>query len=179
MKALVFSLLVLFVGCTGGAPRFNGIDPPPEVFGADLAPIDLLKARIAASNAHDWAAWEALHTETCFRTAPELKTRLDGRAEMRAAIERLVTAFPDYHVSLIRAVASGPWVAAELRSYGSFENALPRPGKLSIPATGKSFAQTWTAFIRIEEGRIAEIHEAYDQQDLNDQLLGTALPKPW
>jgi len=49
----------------------------------------------------------------------------------------------------------------------------------ATPRPGRSFAQTWTAFIRIEDGRIAQIHEAHDQQDLNDQLLDTAVPKPW
>lgn len=137
------------------------------------------KARIAASNANDFATWESLHTEHCVRTAPELEAPLEGRAEMRAAIERLVAAFPDYHVSLVRAVSSGPWVAAELRSYGTMENALARPGHVSIPATGKRFAQTWSAFIRFDQGRIAEIHEAYDRSDLNDQLMGVARPKPW
>lgn len=180
LRSTLWLSSLLTLACTGGAARFNGVDPTPELLNADPATVDVLQARIAASNAHDFAAWEALHTEDCVRTAPELEQPIGGRAEMRAALERLVRAFPDYHVSLVRAVAVGPWVAAELRSYGTMEHSLERPGKwFSIPASGKSFAQTWTAFIRFDHGRIAEIRETYDQTDLNDQLMGLTTPKPW
>ncbi len=171
--------LVVTSNCAGGAPPFDGLDPTPEIHAPDHSPVAVLQARIKASNAHDLAAWEALHTEDCVRTAPELTQPIRGRAGMRAALERLQHAVPDYHVSLIRAVSFGPWVAAELRAYGQMQHWLETADGSHVPPTGKRFAQTWSAFIRLENGRIAEIHEQYDQTDLTDQLMGKTAPKPW
>lgn len=171
-------VVALSLSCAGGAPPFSGLDPTPELHGDDPA-LALLRARVAATNAHDFAAWAALHDPACLRTAPELNAPLRGRAAMREAIEHLVQAFPDYHVSLIRAVAAGPWVAAEFKAYGHMQYPLVTVDGAHIPATGLRFAQTWTGFFHVEGGRITEVHEQYDQTDLSDQLMGKRPPKPW
>lgn len=176
-RTLVF--FVALSGCVHGAGPQRP-DPVADVSSANPALVAVLQRRITASNAHDFDTWESLHTPTCTRMAPELDAPLEGAPSMRAALERLVSAFPDYHLALVRAVGDGPWLAAELRSSGQFENGLEVPGHwLKIPATGKRFEQTWTAFIRFEGDRIAEFREHYDQSDLSDQLMGKTRPKPW
>ncbi len=141
--------------------------------------VQILTKRLQAANRHDWNAWAELHTPDCKRTAPELKDPLEGRLEMRAAIERLTKAFPDYHNALIRAVGQGPWLTAELRSSGTFTNALEISTiPFLIPPTGNGFRQHWVAMIRFEGEQIAEIREYYDQSDLTAQLQGGE-PKPW
>jgi predicted ester cyclase len=134
---------------------------------------------VDATNRQDWEAWQALHTEDCVRTAPELQEPLRGAPAMRAAVERLGNAFPDYHVALVRAVGQGPWVAALFQARGTMKHALHVPGAPPIPPTHREFRQTWTAFMRLEGDHLAEFHEHYDQTDLNNQLLGVAGPKSW
>jgi predicted ester cyclase len=176
------SLLILILtatGCLHGAGPQRP-DPVADLSGADPELVAVLQQRIAAGNAHDFDTWQSLHTTQCVRTAPELEAPLQGAAEMRAAIERLTRSVPDYHVALIRAVGAGPWIAAELRSSGQMQNGLEVPGHFfKIPATGKRFEQTWTAFVRFEGTRIAEFREHYDQTDLSDQLMGKTTPKTW
>lgn len=181
MKTFALAASLMLTGCLG--PRGAGPavpDPVPDVAGADESGVSIVQARLRATNAHDWSAWEALHTDACVRTAPELDQPIRGAAEMRAAIERLVEAVPDYHVGLVRLLGHGPWYAAEFVSQGAMTHALEVPGKpLAIPATNRRFRQRWMAFLRVEGGRIAELHERYDRQDLADQLTGKAYPKSW
>jgi hypothetical protein len=100
--------------------------------------------------------------------------------EMRAAIERVSHAVPDYHVGLVRLLGHGPWYAAEFVSQGGMTRALEIPGKpFVIPATNRRFRQRWMAFFRVDNGRIAEFHERYDREDLTDQLTGKSYPKSW
>ncbi len=174
-----WALLLLLAGCAHGAGPQRP-DPIADVAGANPALVAVLQRRIDASNAHDLDTWESLHTADCTRMAPELEAPMRSSSEMRAGLSRLLDAFPDYHLALVRVVGDGPWVAAELRSSGQFVNGLARPGHaFKIPATGKRFEQTWTAFVRFDGARIAEFREHYDQRDLSDQLLGKTVPRPW
>jgi hypothetical protein len=160
---------VFVAGCAAvGAARGEGnvvVVPAAVVAVDDEAHVDTLRRRIAASNAHDWAAWQALHDPQCVRTAPGLHEPLVGADAMREAIVDLVDAFPDYRVGLVRAVGHGPWLAATLSS-------------TATAPTGARFSQTWTAFVRFDDaGRIVEFHEDYDNLDVVTQLLGVSSPR--
>lgn len=177
-RSSLFVALVL-AACSSGGAGPDGPDPVADSSGATSEVLGILEKRIAATNSQDWDAWQALHTDDCVRTAPELEVPLQGSSEMRAAIARLGKAFPNYHVALVRVVGTGPWYAAELRSSGTMTQPLEIPGELAIPAQNRHFRQNWMAFFRVEQGRIAEFHERYDQGNLTDQLTGKAAPHPW
>jgi predicted ester cyclase len=180
MHRLILAVLSLTsVACATGGAGPDGPDPVADVAYADSAVADLLTRRIAATNAQDWDTWQQLHADNCVRTAPDLSQPITSSAEMRAAVVRLGNAFPDYHVVLIRLLGQGPWFAAELQSSGTMKHALEVPGSLAIPPTGRHFRQQWMAFFRLENGRIAEFHERYDQTNLVDQLTGKDVPKSW
>lgn len=172
-RSLLLAAVIVVTFAAGafviGTVRARGnvsIDRGPAVIDVDNpAHMATLEARIAASNAHDFAGWQALHADGCVRTAPELAVPLVGATSMRAALEHLVAVFPDYRVQLVRAVGHGAWLAATLSSSGT----LP---------TGAAFAQTWTAFVRFDgAGRIVEFHEHYDQLDVIAQVLGAQRPR--
>ena len=180
MRTLMVVLCCLTsLACATGGAGPDGPDPLPDLSQSDATATGLMTRRIAATNSQDWDSWQALHTDGCVRTAPDLQKPLTSSAQMRAAIARLVKAFPDYHVTLLRLLGSGPWYAAELQSSGTMTNALEVPGSLPIPAQGRHFRQQWMAFFRVEDGRIAEFHERYDQTNLVDQLTGKDVPRPW
>jgi steroid delta-isomerase-like uncharacterized protein len=179
MKTLMVTMAVLVAGCATGGATPDGPDPVGDVGQADAKVAELMAKRIAATNEQRWDDWQALHADGCVRTAPDLKRPLSTSKEMRDAIARLGAAFPDYHVALVRLVGAGPWYAAELQSSGTMTKPLEVPGSMAIPAQHRHFRQRWMAFFRVEDGRIAEFHERYDQTNLVDQLTGKATQKPW
>jgi ketosteroid isomerase-like protein len=132
--------------------------------------IAVIEQRVDATNARDWDSWQALHTEDAIRTAPELEEPLEGAAAMRAAIETLSTAFPDYHLELTQAFGQGPWLAVRLHTTGTMTGPLMLSDGSSVPATGQPIEQDWAALVRFEGARIAEFHEFYDQLLLMAQL---------
>ena len=162
---LAAAALVLGIGCAS-APEVR-VPVVVAVAIDDARHLELLQQRVLASNARDWAAWQALHTEHCVRTSPDLAAPLVGSAAMRASITELVETFPDYRVGLVRVVGHGEWAAATLTASGT------------LPMTGTRFLQTWTAFVRFDGDRIAEFHEHYDTLDVIQQLAGLAAPKPF
>jgi len=132
--------------------------------------IALIEERLAATNARDWDRWEALHTPDAIRTAPELEQPLRSAAAMRAAIEALSAAFPDYHLELEQAFGQGEWLAVRLHTAGTMTGPLMLSDGSEVPATGQSIDQDWSALVRFDGDRVAEFHEFYDQLTLMVQL---------
>jgi ketosteroid isomerase-like protein len=132
--------------------------------------VAIIEQRLEATNTRDWARWESLHTPDAVRTAPELETPLRGAGAMRAAIETLSTAFPDYHLELRQAIAQGDWLAVRLHTSGTMTGPLTLSDGAVVPATGQPIEQDWTALVRFDGQHIAEFHEFYDQLALMTQL---------
>jgi predicted ester cyclase len=130
----------------------------------------IIEDRLDATNTRDWDRWEALHTANAIRTAPELEAPLRGATAMRAAIEALSVAFPDYHLELEQSIAQGDWLAVRLHTTGTMTGPLALSDGTSVPATGRTIEQEWSALVRFEGDRIAEFHEFYDQLTLMVQL---------
>lgn len=133
-------------------------------------PLQLLVDRIAATNAADWAGWEALHDHRAVRTAPELPEPLVGRHLLRAAIERVGTAFSDYHLDLVEAVSDDRRVMARIHTSGTMTGPLVLSTGVSIPPTHRCIDQEWAALLVAHDGAIVEFHEFYDQLGLLEQL---------
>lgn len=123
--------------------------------------VDVVKQRIAANNAKDWNAWQALHTDGAVRTSPDLPAPLVGSAAMRAGIEELFKTFPDYHLELVDAFGSGDRLVARIHTRATMTGSI-QLGETSVPPTGKVFEQDWVAIFKFENDRIASIDEFYD-----------------
>jgi aspartyl-tRNA synthetase len=161
------TILLLAIACT--ATACTEAESSPDAGTGVTDHIAIVEARLDATNRHDWDAWEALHTPDAIRTAPELVEPLVGAGAMRAAIEGLVTAFPDYHLELRQAFGSGDWLTATIHTTATHTGPLSL-GEATIPATGRAIEQDWVAVIRFDGDRIAELHETYDQYALILQL---------
>jgi len=134
------------------------------------AQTELIRERFEATNTRDWDRWESLHTPDAIRTAPELEEPLQSAAAMRAAIETLSVAFPDYHLELRQAFGQGPWLAVRVHTTGTMTGPLTLSDGSEVPPTGQPIEQDWAALIRFDGDRIAEFHEFYDQFLLMVQL---------
>ena len=132
--------------------------------------VAVIERRLLATNTRDWDSWEALHTPDAVRSAPELEEPLQGAPAMRAAIEVLSAAFPDYHLELRQAIGEGEWLSVRLHTTGTMTGPLLLSDGTEVPATGQTIDQDWSALVRFEGDRIAEFDEYYDQLTLMMQL---------
>ncbi|WP_227352869.1 ester cyclase [Haladaptatus salinisoli] len=74
-----------------------------------------------------------------------------GRAAIRESFEGFLAAFPDITQTVEDVVAEGDTVAVRITSRGTHEGEF-----VGIEATGKEIEVQQTAFVRIEDGKIAE-----------------------
>lgn len=144
----------------------DGGDGERDLLAAHVA---LVEARIEASNRHDWAAWQAMHTDGAVRTAPELPGPLVSSAAMRAGIEELVVTFPDYHLELVDAFGAGDRLMARIHTRATMLGAM-QLGDTTIPPTGLAFEQDWVAVLTFEGDRISAIDEFHDNYTILLQL---------
>jgi ketosteroid isomerase-like protein len=182
-RVLGITCLVALCACSGddeatGEALASGEEAMPSAEttegSADVLPladqITVIEDRLEATNTRDWDRWQALHTSNAIRTAPELAEPLQGASAMRAAIEGLSLAFPDYHLELQQAFGQGEWLAVRLHTTGTMTGPLTLSDGTELPATGQPIEQDWSALVRFEGDRISEFHEFYDQLTLLMQL---------
>ena len=74
-----------------------------------------------------------------------------GAAELRRGLERLRTAFPDFHFTIEDLFAGGDKVVVRYRGEGTHRGVF-----LGIPATGRPISYTGILIVRLQEGRVAE-----------------------
>lgn len=162
--------IATLVLATLGTAACADADPAPADRSSQVARhIETIKQRIDASNANDWDAWQALHTDDATRTAPELTEPLTSSAAMREAIAALVTTFPDYHLELRQAFGEGDRVVARIHTNGTMLGEM-QLGEAVVPPTGKAFEQDWVAIFRFRGDEIASIDEFYDSYTILVQL---------
>ena len=128
----------------------------------------VIETRVKALNARDFDSWEALHTDSAFRTAPELSEPLKGRSAMRQALEASIKAL-DYRLEIRRVFGEDNWLCVEFTSNG--KNIGPICTNCStIPATNKEYTNISCVVFKFEGGKIAEVHEYYDLHNFLAQI---------
>jgi len=162
--------LLTLVGCADAEDSGNSSELGETKVLSRAEQIEVMRARVEATNTRDWDRWQNLHTEDATRSAPELEAPLQGSAAMRAAIEVLSTAFPDYHLELTQSFGEGEWLAVRLHTSGTMTGPLLLSDGTEVPPTGRPIEQDWTALVRFEGERIAQFDEFYDQLLLMQQL---------
>lgn len=83
----------------------------------------------------------------------------------------LYATFPDHHIAITDMIAEGDKVVVRLETSGGHGAEWQ-----GIPATGKKFTNTGVYFLRIEDGKVADLSALFDDLNLVRQLGGTITP---
>jgi predicted ester cyclase len=92
-------------------------------------------------------------------------TDFRGPHQLREGLERLLTAFPDFHFTVLDQLAEGDRVAVRYRGEGTHSAEF-----LGIPATGRRIDYTGMILVRVEGERIDEFWAHPDQLGVLKQL---------
>lgn len=139
----------------------------PAVLAGD-APVETVKAYLAAWNAHDIDAAAALLAEDVICLDATVGTPVTGRAAVREAIiAAFLNAAPDARWEMTgEAVAHGDRVGFEWRFSGTNTGAWAD----GTAATGKAFTFTGASMMTVRDGRIAIQNDYYDALGFYRQL---------
>jgi predicted ester cyclase len=98
--------------------------------------------------------------------------------ETRHVTEMLLTAFPDYRLTIEEQIAEGDKVATVWSGSGTHEGEWESPAGTIAP-TGKQVRWTGTTTLRLSEGQISEvIASSWDHLGILQQLGAMAVTEP-
>src|SRR3989475_1129956 len=136
--------------------------------------IRLLDAGNKALNDHDVERFLSLHLPSVIQRDPQNVEPTKGREAVRAGLEPMIQAFPDFHVVRERAFGDGDWVVEEGHALGTHRGPLETPVGPPIPATNKSIRLPYAFIAKVEGGKFAETHLYFDVAE----VIGLLVPHP-
>jgi steroid delta-isomerase-like uncharacterized protein len=139
----------------------SGGDAMPQV-------TDTVARFVAAFNAHDEKALNALHADDIKFNAPG-GFKATNAKDATAYATTWLKAFPDGKMKVRSEITSGPWVVQEILMEGTHTAPLEAPTG-TIPPTHKKVVGYGVQLLRIEDGKIAEARIYFDQLDQLSQL---------
>ena len=123
---------------------------------------------VAAYNAHDEYALNALHAENIKFNAPGGFKATSAKDATKFAMTWL-KAFPDGKMTVRSEFISGPWIIQEVKMEGTHSAPLESPTG-TVPATHKKVVGYGVQLLRVENGKISEARIYFDQLDQMIQL---------
>jgi steroid delta-isomerase-like uncharacterized protein len=128
---------------------------------------DIATHFIAAFNAHDEKALNALHASDIKFEAPGFKA--SNAHEATAYAMGWLKGFPNGKMTVRHEVVSAPWVVQEVTMEGTNTGPLEGPGG-KIQPTNRKVVSKGIQVLKIENGKIAETRIYFDQLDQMTQL---------
>jgi steroid delta-isomerase-like uncharacterized protein len=101
---------------------------------------------------------------------------VSSRDELRGVLQGYWTAIPDFKHELTDVIGSGDLVAARGIATGTNTGPLATPAG-ELPASGKPIRFLFSAWARVEDGRITEFRGYWDVAGFMQQI-GAAMPEP-
>ncbi len=120
-----------------------------------MTPIDIVKATIAAIEAHDIAAASAYAADTLTVTDPNLP-RPVGKEFFFAQMAVMLAAFPDWRYDVHAITADGERVTVELTAIATHTAPL-QMGGMTLPPTGKQVNVPDRFIFTVQDERIVEL----------------------
>src|SRR5262249_16905938 len=125
---------------------------------------EVVRSFVDAWNTRDLLRFDDLMAESCRLTVGSAEVSCSPFAT-RAIVERWLAAFPDYRFELLDVIAEGDRAVARMPFSGTHWGPI-----LGIEATGRSVHVSEIVIFRIEDGKIVEAWEEYDEISLRRQL---------
>ncbi len=138
-----------------------------------MAEDDNLKVIEAVENAiraKDWDAFRDLHAEDVALHAPDSPEPRKGHDSVIEWYSGFFDGFPDMDVKTLRTFVHGDWVCGEYVVAGTHTGSLPGPEGEPIPPTNKRVSVPSCTVYRVQGGKVAEVHEYFDQLGFLAQL---------
>jgi steroid delta-isomerase-like uncharacterized protein len=127
---------------------------------------ELVERFVAAANARDWGALEAVVAADVVRHCPATPdVRVRGFHDLRRFLEQDAVTFPDNHVAIDELVAEGDRVAFWATYSGTQAGPMG-----SFAPTGRRMECEFSGIFRIEDGRIAHVRLTWDNLSVLGQL---------
>lgn len=123
-----------------------------------------------ALNAGNLKKFRSLHAENVVLRAPGTEEPVRGVEPVVDWYKGFIEAFPDMKAKAERSVRQGEWLAVEYTITGTHKGPLAGPGGTSIPPTNKAIRVANMSLYRVKGGKVAEVHEYFDQLSFLNQL---------
>ena len=125
---------------------------------------EVVRSFVEAWNTKDFDRFDSLMAEDAVLTVGG-STISCSPAATRAIAGHWVGGFPDYRFDLVHLVAEGDMVAALMPFSGTHRGEV-----LDLPPTGRAVRVSEMVFFRINDGRIVEAWEEWDEHGMRRQL---------
>ena len=135
---------------------------------SEPTPLALASALIESIDTHDLEAVPSLYADDAQIEDPG-GARFVGGEQLRAHLERLITAFPDIHHDVLFTIETDTAAAVQGRITGTHTGPLPLPGNTVAP-TGRTIDLRFAFHVQAEDGRIIRDDLYFDRADMFGQL---------
>ncbi len=132
--------------------------------------IRVIEAAIEAANAQDWDRYMGYYAENAVFYSTDGGEPREGRNEVRDSDRALASALPDFHLELLRSFSEDDWVCAEYILKGTHQGTLISPDGNEIPATNRTLRIQVCRVYRVENHKVKEVYEYYNQMQQMAQL---------
>jgi len=133
----------------------------PDPYAAE----NVVRGLFEALNERDYKRALAAIADSCEWWSMPSETMHRGGSALVAGLDQFTAAFPDWRAEIERAVASGPVVAVEWVSSGTFRGVFR--GKLP---NGKSFRRRGCSVAEVRQGQIVHYRDYFDRVGILQQL---------
>jgi steroid delta-isomerase-like uncharacterized protein len=129
------------------------------------SPESVVRGLFEALNARDYKRALACIGDRCEWWSMPGEAMHTGGSAVVAGLDQFTSAFPDWRAEIERAVASGPYVAVEWISTGTFRGVFR--GKLP---NGRAFRRRGCSVAEVRQGQIVHYRDYFDRVGMLEQL---------
>ncbi len=132
--------------------------------------IHVVNATLDAFNAHDMMEFVQHMADTVVDYMPGRPEPLHGPDAIHDDNTSFLSIFPDAHFTKTNMFGQGNWVCIQGIFEATHRGPFPVPRGPPIPATGKRIQVSQCMVVKMDEGKIVEIHEYFNHLDFVSQL---------
>jgi steroid delta-isomerase-like uncharacterized protein len=132
--------------------------------------ISIAESALEAFNSHDLDKMLSFYSESPIHHMPNRSKPLVGKEAIRQDNVSFIKSFPDVRFEKVLSFGQGDWICFEGIVKGTNKGPFPGPDGSPMPATNKSIEVPVVMISKIENGKIAEVHEFTSQLVFLTQL---------